>query len=336
MEQFISEIKLFAFDFAPQGWALCNGQLLSIHQNISLFTLIGTTYGGDGVSTFGLPDLRGKVLLASGRGLPSYFSGGTATHKLVISEMAAHNHTALASSNPYDINTPEMHYWASNIGYCDKSNASMSEYAIVKEGGDQSHDNMAPYLSMNYCIALTGVYPTYDKEEDDYAGTIKAFCNDRRPSNWLPCDGAEYLIASHVRLFSVIGYSYGGSGDKFKVPDLLGRVAIGSGKGDGLSNYELSESGSSATVTLTKSQLPKHSHLTAAKLGATTQRADGATWGNSGRPPVNFYATDKGKGAIMNANAIQNSGEGNAHNNLMPFITMPFFISADGEAPPKE
>lgn len=177
MEGTIGEIRLFAGNFAPRNWAFCAGQILSIAQNTALFSILGTTYGGNGQTTFGLPDLRGRVAISPGQGpgLPSYSLGqvsGETNHTLIITEMPAHNHSAslLASSDGPTSNNPSNNYMATgsrsvamdNIYAGTNPNATMGSNSVQVgiTGGSQPHNNMQPYLAVNYIICMFGVYPS--------------------------------------------------------------------------------------------------------------------------------------------------------------------------------
>jgi microcystin-dependent protein len=173
-DPFIAEIKMFAGTFAPRGWAYCQGQLLSIAQNTALFSLLGTTYGGNGQTTFALPDLRGRVPVGTGQGpgLPNVTLGemsGQPTHTLIITEMPAHNHAAQASaySSSGNSTSPAGNSWATstsrdNVYSNTAPNAPMAANTVTVgiAGGSQPHNNMQPYLGMNYIIALEGIYPS--------------------------------------------------------------------------------------------------------------------------------------------------------------------------------
>lgn len=168
---FVAEIRIFGFQFAPKGWALCDGQLLPISQNTALFSLLGTFYGGDGKSTFALPNLQGSVAIHtdqySGSGqYPLGAIGGEQYVTLLSSEMPAHNHVFNTVSTAGDTNSPGtgVSLARSSNATAYQSNASspltmMDPHALSIAGGDQPHNNMMPYLTLNYCIALQGVFP---------------------------------------------------------------------------------------------------------------------------------------------------------------------------------
>ncbi|HEX8265602.1 MAG TPA: tail fiber protein [Pyrinomonadaceae bacterium] len=162
---YIGEIKIFAFDFPPKGWAICAGQLLPINQNQALFSILGTTYGGDGRVNFGLPDLRGRVPLHFGN--PVY--GGLMTlgqkageefHTLTVPEIPQHTHTPAGNSGAPTVAPPVGNFWAqANGGYASKATGQMSGNAIAPNGGNQGHENRSPFLTLNICIALVGIFP---------------------------------------------------------------------------------------------------------------------------------------------------------------------------------
>ncbi len=168
-QPYVGEIRLFAGNFAPSGWALCQGQIVAIAENDVLFTLIGTTYGGDGQSTFALPDLRGRVPLHQGNGasLSSRTigqTGGTEQVQLSNGQMPAHTHTLLASSAPAQAAAAPsgslLAATAVNVYGTGTPTTPMAPVAIAPSGGAQPHDNMAPFLVMNYIISLFGIFPS--------------------------------------------------------------------------------------------------------------------------------------------------------------------------------
>lgn len=159
---FLSEIKIVSFNFPPKGWALCNGQLLPINQNQALFSLLGTTYGGDGRVNFGLPNLQGRVPLHMGDGFTLGQAAGETAHTLNISELPAHTHIPVGNSGAATTPTPTGDLWANgnNPGYSNAVNAAMNPACVLPVGGSQAHDNMSPYLVLNFIIALQGIFPS--------------------------------------------------------------------------------------------------------------------------------------------------------------------------------
>jgi len=170
-DQFVAEIRIFPFNFAPQGWAFCNGQILPISQNTALFSLLGTTYGGDGRTNFALPDMMGNAPMHPGQGpgLSLHDLGETAgseTVTLIASELPSHNHNLGAQTNPLSaVASPAgatlTRPASGNIffGSAGPFAAAMSPSALSPAGSDFPHNNMQPYLTLNYCIALQGIFP---------------------------------------------------------------------------------------------------------------------------------------------------------------------------------
>jgi microcystin-dependent protein len=164
-EPFLSEIRIMSFSFPPKGWAFCNGQLLPINQNQALFSLLGTTYGGDGRVNFGLPDLRGRAPIHEGSGHTLGERGGEQGHTLSISELPTHAHVFNASTAAATANaSPGGSYLGQSSGvflYGSASNVTaMAPNAIGNVGGSQAHPNMQPFLALNFCIALQGIFPS--------------------------------------------------------------------------------------------------------------------------------------------------------------------------------
>lgn len=161
-EPFLGELRIVAFNFAPKGWALCNGQFLPINQNQALFALLGTTYGGNGQTTFALPDLRGRAAFHLGGGLIQGQAGGEVAHTLTISEMPQHIHFGNAATSDGDVPTATGNMLgAFNNGYGGAvALTSLLSASISNVGGSQPHENMSPYLVLNYVIALIGIFPS--------------------------------------------------------------------------------------------------------------------------------------------------------------------------------
>ncbi|WP_179413256.1 phage tail protein [Mucilaginibacter sp. E4BP6] len=176
----IGEIRAFAGSFAPAGWQLCNGQLLQIASNTTLYALIGTTYGGDGITTFGLPDLRGRLIVNQGQrpGLTNRVIGqaaGVESVTLVTANLPSHNHTTVVSTNAANTNVPTNNYLAAPVDtttpvdtmllylpttFSPITVVPLDPTTVGPTGGGQSHENRMPYLTINYIIALVGVFPS--------------------------------------------------------------------------------------------------------------------------------------------------------------------------------
>jgi microcystin-dependent protein len=217
----LGEIRVVSFGSVPKGFLACNGQFLSLSQNTVLFSVIGITYGGNGTTTFGLPDLRGTVPIGAGQGpgLPNYAVGdrdGLETVALTTANLPAHTHS----------------FTYGNTG---------------STGGSQAFDILQPSLALNFVI--------------DENGEIMLFAGDYAPQGWAFCDGNLLQIGDHPGLFQYIGTNYGGDNvTTFALPDLRGRSPIGTGQLSGSGYYSLGQPVGAANTTLTSAQLPAHSH----------------------------------------------------------------------------
>jgi len=175
-DQYLAEIRIFGFNFAPKGWATCSGQIVSIAQNTALFSLLGTTYGGNGQTTFALPDLRGRAPIhwGTGVGLPTVTQGqlgGEENHLLLQTEMPTHNHTFTATTAAAtrklvnlgvfadDVDAQQVDYFAT-FNAPNSSYVNLNPLSMPPAGGSQPHNNMQPYLVLNICIAMSGIYPS--------------------------------------------------------------------------------------------------------------------------------------------------------------------------------
>lgn len=169
-DQFVAEIRIFPFNFPPTGWAFCDGQLMPISQNTALFSLLGTTYGGDGKSTFALPDLQGSAGMQAGQGQGLSLRdlgeiGGTESVTLLVSEIPFHTHTLRVSAEVGDIQIPADNTSLARSGSGSAYTATatnivqLAPQALAPAGGSLPHNNMQPYLTLNYCIALQGIFP---------------------------------------------------------------------------------------------------------------------------------------------------------------------------------
>ena len=161
---YLGEIRIFSFAFAPVGWAQANGQLLPINQNTALFALLGITYGGNGQTNFNLPNLQARVTMGFNGTHPQGQSGGEASHTLLISETPAHTHVPSANNALGTLPAAVGNYWAKdsngNAVFGSAPNTTLNPAAIANAGGSQAHQNMMPYLTLNFCIALQGIFPS--------------------------------------------------------------------------------------------------------------------------------------------------------------------------------
>lgn len=165
MEQYIGEIRMFSGNFAPMGWLLCQGQLLPISGNEALFSLLGTTFGGDGQTNFALPDLRGRVPLHVSQAYPQGQKGGSETVTLTAQQLPAHTHTVGAQVAAGTSTHPEGALWAQasvSAFAAVNANQPMNPQAVAATGGNQPHENMMPFLCVNFIIATEGLYPSRD------------------------------------------------------------------------------------------------------------------------------------------------------------------------------
>jgi microcystin-dependent protein len=161
-EPFLSEIRLMSFNFAPKGWAMCNGQLMPINQNQALFSLLGTTYGGDGRVNFGLPDTRGRTPIHVGNGHTLGERGGEQAHTVSIAEAPTHTHIGAASKTDGNTNLPSGNLLAgaANVYAPPGSLTPINPVTVTNTGGSQAHSNMQPFLTLTFCIALQGIFPS--------------------------------------------------------------------------------------------------------------------------------------------------------------------------------
>ena len=252
-------VRMFAGTFAPGGEYFTDGQIMNISDNDALFSLIGTTYGGDGRYTFGLPDLRGRVPMGvgSGPGLEYVRWGqksGVENVTLTESQMAGHHHS-----------------W----------NCGEGTYMTGDAGSGVSHTNMQPTLGMNYIICLYGVFPSQGSGYiyGDFMGEVCLFAGNFAPRNWAFCHGQLLPISQNQALFAILGTTYGGDGETtFALPDLQGRVAVHPGVGAGDINWRPGGKYGENNHTLTVNELPSHAHAINAEYKADSDSDKICDW----------------------------------------------------------
>lgn len=268
------EVTLFAGNFAPSGYALAQGQILPISQNFALFSVLGTNFGGNGVFSFGLPDLRGQAAVGAGAGVgltPAFLgeSNGSATVPLLINSLPAHDHQLL---NP-------------------NTNPATVTGTTGSTGASTPINNLVPTLALNYQVVMDSTFQ-YLGEVALFAGNFAAFM----------AQGQLLPISENSRLFAKVGTTFGGDGvTTFALPDMQGRVAVGSGSGLGLSTYTLGQKGGTETVTLNTNNLASHAHL---QLDTNTPTSS--------------------------------AGGSQPFNNLQPFNTLTYAINTNGFFPARD
>jgi microcystin-dependent protein len=358
---YIGQISMFGFNFAPQGWAFCHGQFLSIQQNVPLFEVIGSTYGGNNATFFVLPNLPG-VPVGAGQGpggspYPLGASGGETTVTLIESELPAHGHafnavTDQATSGSSDGNQLARAFAAqartdnvANFYSANPGNAetSLAPDAIMPSGSGRPHNNMQPYLALNFCIATQGVMPQREGApvaQTPLLGEIAIYAFDSPPPGWVLCDGQLLQISQNQALFSPVGLTFGGDGMRtFALPDLRSRVPLGFG---GMNIF--SQIGGEEFHVLTDTEMPSHSHALMADAISTTGightpspetvlgRSSGVVVPGNTPFAADLYASGAAN-TMLGEQSIGNSGGGQAHENRMRSLAVSFCINVNPNAP---
>lgn len=344
-DPFISEILIFPFSYVPRGYAACNGQLLPINQNQVLFALLGTTFGGNGQTTFALPDLRGRVPVgvgSSGNWTLGQWSGSE-TETLLSSHLPAHNHSFNAVNSEGNSNNPAGNLLAissTDIPSFSSISSGSNVDGIAATGGSQPHENRQPYLTLNYCIALQGIFPSYSKDfespeqtrgADSFVGEIMIMPINFTPQGYASCSGQLMPISQNTALFSLLGTNYGGNGmTTFGLPNLQGRVAIHKGHGPGLSLYNLGETGGTESVQLLVTEMPSHTHNLKVSTSSISDSPLGFVFG-----PFPGSFSNSPANITLNALTVSTSAAAIPHNNIMPSLGINFFIATQGIFPPR-
>lgn len=342
----IGEIRLFAGNFAPLNWAFCDGTVYNINNYSAFYAYIGTSYGGDGQTTFAVPDLRDKLAVGMGQssGLSNYVigqQGGSNTVTYNVTNLPAHTHTVTVntSQNTSDKDTPVGNLPAITTGntYGTTANAQMGTNSLSignlsVAGGGQPQNNIQPYLGINYIICMEGQYNT---PVDPYLGEVKLTASGQVPDYWLPCDGRLLQIIQYQALYALLGTTYGGNGTtNFALPDLRGKVPISRGTSTTGSVYVLGQTGGTETETLTVAQMAAHTHTTSATMGVYSGV------GNSNTPVNNYPAINPQRGneytstttsPIMLTTVVTNStGNGVPIDNRQAYNTIQYIICCTG------
>ena len=338
-EPILSEIRIFSFNFPPDGWALCDGQSLPIDPNQALFALLGTVYGGNGETTFALPDLRGRVPIHRSAGHVLGETAGVSSVTLGVAQLPQHTHTLAASSANGTTSNPTNAFLArSNDLYGEPRvlMTTMNPGSVTATGGGQPHGNMMPYMALNFCMALEGSSPAAGGEPSTpqpYVGEVRMFTGGAAPAGWMLCDGQLLAISGNETLFQLIGTMYGGDGEEsFALPNLRSRIPIHQGTGPDNVAYPIAQMAGSEDATLTIQQIPAHTHLLAASMADGTRSNAGANVLALAPPGLYPYFEDS-PSSSMASGAIMPVGGSEPHENTQPFLCINYIISLAGTLP---
>jgi len=330
-----SQLLLTAFNRVPDGWARCEGQLLSVHQHQHLFTLLGTRFGGDGVQTFALPDLRGRVPLGQGPGYQFAQSGGAASVALTPDQMPAHVHQAFATTQPANDSSPAANLLATPATLAPYSSAKPTEplapEALALAGGGLPHENRQPYLSLFWMIALRGEDPRHGSGHN-YIGQLLYLATEIIPPGTLACEGQLLPISANHNLYLYLRTTFGGDGTRtFALPDLRGRIPVGVGNGPGLRPYALADQGGEASHALLSPECGPHAH----PLQAADAEADSAKPARNLLATAPAFAANAKPDAPLHSATIAQNGGGTPHENRMPYVVLRPVITFVGDDPPR-
>ncbi|WP_338044209.1 phage tail protein [Paenibacillus oryzisoli] len=328
---YVGEIRMFGGTFAPNGWFFCHGQMLAISQYESLFSLIGTIYGGDGASTFALPNLQSRIPMHRGDGSTLGEQGGVEEVALTVNQIPPHSHAFGVSSKFGSTNTPEGTVLARSTlnQFTDTAGATQTTGILESAGGNVPHSNMQPYLAINYIICWDGSYPSPEggmpEYEEPFLTELRWVAFNFAPVGWVLCNGQTLSIAQNQALFSLVGTTYGGNGQTtFVLPDLQNRIPIHMGEG-----HIIGEAGGEKTHTLTTNEIPAHIHSLRASMNAADSKTlDNHTFGKTTTSSYG-YVVD----SVSNGTVLANSGGGQAHENRQPYLCLHAIMATQGVFP---
>jgi microcystin-dependent protein len=313
------EIRLFAGNVPPGGWTFCHGQQLDMASAPALGAVLGARFGGDGDTTFGLPDLRGRVPVHRSAEIALGAEGGAEAVALQASDIPAHVH-AIPVGNSGDVRA--------TLRVLDGTLTNAGGRVVRLgdtngAGAGTLHSNLQPYLCLNYVISLDA-----NPSSIPWVGEVRMYAGTAIPDGWLRCDGQELAVADYTTLYGVIGTTYGGNGrETFTLPDLRGRVALQAGFRPGLTARRLGESDGEAVATLKPDQLPPHDHAVEIEVarGSARTLAD-----RSGASNVALAAASNGREVTLTMSTVGGPG---AHNNLQPYLAVNYLIACQGALP---
>ncbi|MBO9570124.1 MAG: phage tail protein [Cellulomonas iranensis] len=332
MTGFVGEVRLFAGSYVPAGWLPCDGQTLSVSQYSTLYSVLGVTWGGNGSTTFRLPDLRGRTPLGAGTGVgltPRTLgeTGGAEAVALTTAEMPAHTHVVRGSGAQATDGEPAGRVPAvapDATPYRSGGTTWLAPQALDVTGQGQPHENRSPVLGLRFGICYEGDYPTGSGDDGDTTlGEIRLMAGTRLPDGWLVCDGSLQQISGYDALYTILGTTYGGNGvQTFGVPDLRGRVPLHPAPG-----RPTGALGGVEQVTLGVAQLPVHEHTARASGSPATAGSPGGAV-RAASAAARYAATPQVAGA-----PTESTGGSVPHANMPPYAAMTFMIAARGVYP---
>ncbi len=346
-DPYMGEIRMMASDRAPVGWVTCDGQTLAKGDHPRLFEKMGTAFGGDGPS-FKLPDLRGRAPMQVGRAHPLGRAGGSEKVELEATHLPSHGHGVNATTNEASSQNVAGHVPAVLGGTgkdaygTDEPLRGIRADTVSGTGGDEPHENMQPFVCLNFVMALEGDWPDPGPQpvppptEDPFVGEVRLWAagGDFYESHFLPCDGRELPIQHNTALYAVLGDRFGPARPgSFRLPLLADRVAIHAGRGPGLTAREVGQTGGAEQVGLTEEQMPAHNHpyrvaavegVERAPKGQALAQGVGVSTYGRGREG---YAVDLAEESVMPA------GSGKKHDNMQPYVALKYHIAVRGIFP---
>ena len=321
---------MFAGSHVPEGWLECDGGPVAANHYRDLTAAIGTAFGGNGTTTLGLPDLRGRTPLGTGSG-PGLTprqrgeTGGAETVTLTTAQLPQHRHPVHAAAGLADSAAPDGRTWAVAVDSAPYKpgggDVAMAPQILRSAGGGQAHENRSPVLGVRFGICHEYQGAEY---EDATLGEIRMFATAAVPEHWVPCDGRTLSLEEHGALYALLGITYGGNGySEFALPDLRGRVPVHHDPG----RSALGQRGGAEQVTLTDAAMPSHTHgAVASSAAATTPSPVGATWAATERPRYRA-------GGQVVATTTGAHGASQPHPNMPPYLALTFAIAVAGVFP---
>jgi microcystin-dependent protein len=338
---YMGEVRMLAHPLLPTNWLPCDDTTYA-SGTLDLELLLGTTFGGT-ASQFAVPDLRGRVALHLGGGRSLGKAAGEEAHALTAAELPSHTHAALAASTAGDDPSPQNRTWgvqSSALAYAAAPDASLHADAVTPTGGTKAHENRPPFLGLAHVISASGIIVGSEEQSptpDPLLGEVRMFALPVPPLGWAECNGQEIDGEQGELLKLVVGDTFGhGATGGVVLPDLSGRVVLGAGDqaGAGLSVRRPGDKGGAELVILETAHLPAHTHQVRARESSGGEASpEGAVFGASQARALSTGYSPAMPEVSMSGEAVAAAGEGKAHNNMAPYLTLRFCIALFGSAP---